>query len=93
MIWREREREGDWRSVLSAHTNTRPLITICEESEVITGGPAGIIIVSTQVRIGERTGVRRTYDSGSPQTCWLEREGLTRLIISSYSFGHSLGWS
>ena len=41
------EREGEDWSVLAAHTNRRPLITICGESEVITAGPAGIIIVST----------------------------------------------
>ena len=59
----EREREGDWRSVLSAHTNTRPLITICGESEVITAGPAGIIIVSTEVRTDQIRGtVLATYN-------------------------------
>ena len=42
-----------------AHTNRRPLITICGESEVITAGPAGIIIVSTEVRTGR---VQRTSD-------------------------------
>ena len=54
--------------MLNAHTTTRPLITICEESEVITAGPAEIIIVSTQVRTRERTGVQRTYDSSSART-------------------------
>ena len=58
--------------MLNAHTTTRPLITICEESEVITAGPAGIIIVSTEVRT-ER--VQRTSDCTAVTTNMMAEPG------------------